>query len=179
MNGALASRYAAALADVAFDQKSGDRVKKDLAAFVDTFFGSADLRNFIESPAVGPEMKHKVIEQVAARMDLAPAVRNFAYVIVNHRRTEMLREIQQAFETELNARLGIAEAEVISARELNAAERERMTKALERRTGKKIEARFHHDESLVGGAVVRVGSTVYDGSVREQLTRLREQLETE
>ena len=179
MNGALASRYAAALADVAFEQKSGDRVKKDLAAFVDTFFGSADLRNFIESPAVSPEMKHKVIEEVAAKMNLAPAVRNFAYLIVNHRRTEMLREIQQAFETELNARLGIAEAEVTSARELNAAERERMTKALERRTGKKIEARFRHDESLVGGAVVRVGSTVYDGSVREQLTRLREQLETE
>jgi F-type H+-transporting ATPase subunit delta len=179
LNGALASRYAAALADVAFEQKSGDRVKKDLAAFVETFFGSADLRNFIESPSVGPEMKHAVIEEVSAKMDLAPAVRNFAYVIVNHRRTEMLREIQQAFETELNARLGIAEAEVTSARELSASEKERMTKALERRTGKKIEARFRQDESLVGGAVVRVGSTVYDGSVREQLTRLREQLETE
>ena len=179
MNGALASRYAAALADVAFEQRSGDRVKKDLAAFVGAFFDSADLRNFIESPAIGPEMKHTVIEELAAKMDLAPAVRNFVYVIVNHRRTEMLREIQQAFEAELNARLGIAEAEVTSARELNAAEKERMTKALERRTGKKIEARFRQDESLLGGAVVRVGSTVYDGSVREQLTRLREQLETE
>ena len=179
MNGALASRYASALADVALEQKAGDRVKSDLAAFVDTFFSSADLRNFIESPAVGPEMKHKVVEELAARMDLTPAVRNFAYILVSHRRTEMLREIQQAFGTELNARLGIAEAEVTSARELNAAERERVTKALERRTGKKIEAQFRCDESLVGGAVVRVGSTVYDGSVREQLTRLREQLETE
>ncbi len=179
MNGALASRYAAALADVALEQKSGERVKKDLAAFVDTFIASADLRNFIESPAIGPEMKHKVIEEVAAKMDLAPAVRNFAYLIVDHRRTEMLREIQHAFETELNARLGIAEAEVTSARELSSAEKVRVTKALEQRTGKKIEARFLHDESLVGGAVIRVGSTVYDGSVREQLTRLREQLETE
>jgi F-type H+-transporting ATPase subunit delta len=179
LNGALASRYAAALADVALEQKSGDRVKKDLSQFVDTFFSSADLRNFIESPAVGPQMKHRVIEELAARMDLAPAVRNFAYVLVNHRRTEMLREIQQAFETELNTRLGIAEAQVTSARELNAAERERVTKALERHTGKKIEARFRHDESLIAGAVIRVGSTVYDGSVREQLTRLREQLEME
>ncbi|HEX4002070.1 MAG TPA: ATP synthase F1 subunit delta [Candidatus Acidoferrales bacterium] len=179
MNGALASRYAAALADVALEQKSGPRVKKDLAAFVDTFVASADLRNFIESPAVGPEMKHKVLEELAAKMDLAPAVRNFAYLAVDHRRTEMLREIQQAFETELNARMGIAEAEVTSARELSSAEKEQLTKVLERRTGKKIEARFRHDESLVGGAVIRVGSTVYDGSVREQLTRLREQLEME
>jgi F-type H+-transporting ATPase subunit delta len=179
LNGALLTRYAAALADVAVEQKASDRLKKDFAAFVETFFGSDDLRNFIESPSVGPEMKHKVIEEVAARMDLAPAVRNFAYVLVDHHRTEMLRDIQAAFETELNARLGIAEAEVISVRELNAAERERMTKALERRTGGKIEARFRHDGSLVGGAIVRVGSTVYDGSVREQLTRLREKLETE
>lgn len=179
MNGALASRYAAALAGVALEQQSGERVRKDLAAFVDTYAGSADLRNFIESPAVGPEMKHKVIEDLAAKMNLATPVRNFAFLLVKHRRTEMMREIQQAFETELNARLGIAEAEVVSARELSAAERDRLTKALERRTGKKIEARFRQDESLVGGAVIRVGSTVYDGSVREQLTRLRERLETE
>jgi len=179
LNGALASRYAAALADVSLEQKSGERVKKDLAAFVELFFASADLRNFIESPAVGPELKHKVIEELAQRMNLAPAVRNFAFLVVDHRRTEMIREIQQAFETELNARLGIAEAEVTSARELSSAEKEQVKKALERRTGKKIEARFLQDESLVGGAVIRVGSTVYDGSVREQLTRLREQLETE
>jgi F-type H+-transporting ATPase subunit delta len=179
LNGALATRYAAALADVAVEQKAGDRVKKDFTSFVETFFGSADLRNFIESPAIGPEMKHKVIGELAARMNLTPAVRNFAYVLVDHRRTEMLREIQAAFESELNARMGVAEAEVTSARVLNAAERDRMTKVLERRIGKKIEARFRQDESLVGGAVIRVGSTVYDGSVREQLTRLREQLETE
>ena len=179
MNGALASRYAAALADVAIEQHAGDRIKSELASFAETFSSSADLRNFIESPAVGPEIKHKVIEELAEKMNLAPAVRNFVYLLVNHSRTEMLGEIQQAFETELNARLGIAEAEVISARELSAGEKERVTKALERRTGKKIEARFRQDQSLVGGAVARVGSTVYDGSVREQLTRLRERLETE
>jgi F-type H+-transporting ATPase subunit delta len=91
----------------------------------------------------------------------------------------MLREIQQAFNTELNARLGFAEAGVTSAHALSDEEKQRLTQALQQRTGKKIEARFAEDRSLVGGVVVRVGSTVYDGSVREQLTRLREQLETE
>lgn len=176
---AVASRYAAALADVALEQKSADRVKRDLAAFTDAFFSSADLRIFLESPAAARELKQKVVETLAARMDLAPAVRNFVHVLVDHRRMEMLREIQRAFHEELNSRLGIAEAEVISARELSAGEKKQLTAALERRTGKKIEARFRGDESLVGGIVVRVGSTVYDGSVREQLTRLREQLEEE
>lgn len=179
MNDAVASRYAAALADVALERKNADAVKIDLAAFVEAFLSSADLRNCLESPAVSHEAKRNVVEKLGERMNLAPAVRNFVYLLVDHRRTEMLREIQQAFQTELNARLGIAEAEVTSARELSAAEKGQLTAALERRTGKKIEARFRKDESLVGGAVVRVGSTVYDGSVREQLTRLREQLEAE
>jgi len=179
LNGAVSSRYASALADVALEQKSADRVKRDLDAFVEAFFSSGDLRVLLESPAVGHEAKRRVVESVAARMEIVPAVRNFVYLLVDHRRTEMLREIRDAFQTELNARLGIAEAEVISARELDAKERETLTAALERRTGKKVEARFRKDESLVGGTVVRVGSTVYDGSVREQLTRLREQLESE
>jgi F-type H+-transporting ATPase subunit delta len=179
LNGAVSSRYAAALADVALEQKSADRVKRDLTAFTNAYDSSADLRTSLESPAVGREAKLQVVQKIAARMDLAPAVRNFLCVLVDNRRTEMLGEIQQAFQLELNARLGIAEADVTSSRELSAEERKQLTAALENRSGKKIEARFHEDQSLVGGAVVRVGSTVYDGSVREQLTRLREQLEAE
>ena len=179
MNGAVSSRYAAALADVALEREDADRVKNDLAAFTAAYDSSADLRTSLESPAVGREAKLQVVQKIAARMDLAPAVRNFICVLVDNRRTEMLGEIQQAFHLELNARLGIAEADVTSSRELSAEERKQLTAALEKRSGKKIEARFHEDESLVGGAIVRVGSTVYDGSVREQLSRLREQLEAE
>jgi F-type H+-transporting ATPase subunit delta len=179
LNGALSSRYAAALADVALEQKNADRVKRDLASFVDTYDSSADLRNSLESPAVGREAKLRIVQKIAERMDLAAPVRNFVCVLVDNRRTEMLREIQQAFLVELNARLGIAEADVTSSQVLSAEERKQLVAMLEKKTGKKIEAHFHEDQSLVGGAVVRVGSTVYDGSVREQLTRLREQLEAE
>jgi F-type H+-transporting ATPase subunit delta len=179
LSGAVESRYAAALADVALEQQDADRVKRDLGSFFEAFVSSPDLRELLESPAVGPELKHKVVEEVAARMELVPAVRNFLYLLVNHHRTEMLGEIQGAFHAELNLRLGIVEADVTSARELSSEERKQLTGALERRTGKKIDARFRRDASLLGGTVVRLGSTIYDGSVREQLTRLREQLETE
>lgn len=179
MNEAVASRYAAALVDVAMERHEADRVKADLAAFTDAFYSARDLRNLLETTAVGVEEKRKVIEALAGRMELTPAVRNFIMILVDHRRTDLLREIEQAFQSDLNARLGIAEARVTSARDLNDDEKRRLTEALERRTGKKIEARFHKDESLLGGAVVQVGSTVYDGSVREQLDRLRQQLEME
>jgi F-type H+-transporting ATPase subunit delta len=98
---------------------------------------------------------------------------------VLNRRTHLLREIQQAFLFDLNARMGIAEAVVQSARELSATEKEQLIRALEQRTGKKIQVQFGEDGSLLGGVVVRVGSTIYDGSVREQLTQLRQNLEAE
>jgi F-type H+-transporting ATPase subunit delta len=176
---AVAERYAAALADVALERKSGEAIRKDLAAFVETFLGSADLRNALESPAVDGTVKNKIITAVAAKMGLNDAVRNFICLIVDHRRTHLFQEILPVFSTELNKRLGIAEAEVTTARSLSDSEKKDLLSVLQRRTGKKIEAHFAEDASLLGGAVVRVGSTVYDGSVREQLNRLREQLETE
>jgi F-type H+-transporting ATPase subunit delta len=176
---ATAQRYAAALADVAMEHKSAEAVKRDLAAFVEMFFTSSDLRNALESPAVNREVKLKVITTIAATMGLNTAVRNFVCLVVDHRRTEMLREMDRVFATELNKRLGIEEAEVTSARELSGAEKKELTTVLERRTGKKIEARFQEDKALLGGAIVRLGSTIYDGSVREQLNRLRERLEAE
>lgn len=176
---AVVQRYAAALADVAAERKIGDVVRRDLNAFAETFSSVADLRNALESPALNAEVKRRVIEDLAAAMKLDSAVRNFVFLLVDHRRTELLPEIQQAFREELNARLGIVEAEVTSARELSAGEKKELTSVLEQRTGKKIEARFQEDGALLGGAIVRLGSTIYDGSVRDQLNRLREQLEME
>ncbi|HYL68379.1 MAG TPA: ATP synthase F1 subunit delta [Candidatus Limnocylindria bacterium] len=176
---ATAQRYAAALADVAMEHRSAETVKRDLAAFVELFFTSTDLRNALESPAVNREVKVKVITTIAGKMGLNEAVQNFICLVVDHRRTEMLREMVEAFGEELNKRLGIEEAEVTSARELSVAEKKVLTGVLERRTGKKIEARFREDSALLGGAIVRLGSTIYDGSVREQLNRLRERLEAE
>jgi F-type H+-transporting ATPase subunit delta len=175
----LTQRYAAALADVAAERKIGDVVRRDLDAFAEAFSSVADLRNALESPALNAEVKRQVIEKLAAAMKLDVSVRNFIFLLADHRRTELLPEIQQAFREELNARLGIAEAEVTSARELSAGEKKELTSVLEQRTGKKVEARFQIDGALLAGAVVRLGSTIYDGSVRDQLKRLREQLETE
>jgi F-type H+-transporting ATPase subunit delta len=175
----VAERYAAALADVAAERKNSDEVRRELETFVEAFFSIPDLRNALESPALNAEVKRKVIAEIAAKMGIHSEVRNFIYLVVDHRRTEMLPQIQEAFREELNARLGIVEAEVTSARELSAGEKKELTSVLEKRTGKKVETRFQEDRELLGGAVVRLGSTIYDGSVRDQLDRLREKLETE
>jgi F-type H+-transporting ATPase subunit delta len=175
----VAERYAAALADVAVERKNSETIKRNLAAFVEAFSSVADLRNALQSPALNAEVKRKVIAELAGKMGLDAAVRNFIYLVVDHRRTEILPEMEEAFLSELNERLGIVEAEVTSAHELNDDEKRQLRTVLEQRTGKKVEARFEIDGALLGGAVVRLGSTIYDGSVRDQLKRLREQLETE
>jgi F-type H+-transporting ATPase subunit delta len=176
---AVAERYAAALADVAVAHQSGEAVRKDLASFIAVYSESADLRNALETPSLEQDLKTKIVQSIAAKMGLNDAVRNFVILIVSHQRTHLLHEIDQAFVSELNSRLGIEEAEVTTARQLSDAEKEELLSVLERRTGKKIEAKFVADQSVLGGAVVRVGSTVYDGSVREQLNRMRERLEAE
>jgi F-type H+-transporting ATPase subunit delta len=175
----LTKRYAAALADVALERDNAAEAKEGLAGFVGAFSASLDLRNFLASPAVPKPAKQAVIEKLGARLRLSPAVRNFLFLIVDHRRMGLLGEIRQAFETELDARLGIAEAEVTSARDLTDGEKKDLTETLARLTGKRIEARYGLDAGLIGGAVVRIGSTVYDGSVRQQLQRLRARLEAE
>ncbi len=174
---AAAERYAAALASVALERKRD--LQGDLSAFVDVFFSSAELRNALESPAVSREVKERVIREITEKIGIDETVRNFIYLVVAHRRTKLFREILAALEKQLNMRMGIAEAEVSSAKELSDAEKKELTAVLERRTGKRIKAQYREDEALLGGVVVRVGSTIYDGSVREQLNRLREQLETE
>jgi F-type H+-transporting ATPase subunit delta len=176
---AIAQRYASALADVALAQGAAEEVKRDLAGFTAVFEESADLRNFLASPAVGAENKRGVIEKLAARIGASQMVRNFLFVMADHRRAQELPQILQAFETELRTRQGVAEAQVTSPAELTAAEKQELLRELERLTGKKIEARYTIDPALMGGASVQIGTTIYDGSVREQLNRMREKLASE
>jgi len=176
---AVAERYAVALADVATAHSTGETIRQDLASFLAEYTQSADLRNALETPSLDHEVKNKIIAAVAAKMGLNAEVRNLVSLVVSHQRTHLFREINDAFATEMNRRSGIVEAEVTTARPLSDTEKKELLAVLARRTGKKIDAQFAEDKALLGGAVVRVGSTVYDGSVREQLNRMRERLESE
>lgn len=175
----LAQRYASALVDVAIEQRTAEHVKDELATFVHLLETSADLRNFLASPAVARPSKGVVIEKLVARLGASQTLRNFLLVLVDHRRSALLPEIRLAFEGLLHARMGVAEAQVISADELSDKQKTELTQVLERLTGQQVETRYEVDSRLIGGAVVRIGSTIYDGSVREQLDRLRAQLTSE
>lgn len=172
-------QYANALADVALAQGPADPALKQLADFGTAFAGSSELRNFLTSPAIPREAKHGVIEKIASRFGAGKIIRNFLFVIADHQRTHTLPEIIAAFEDVIRQRQGIAEAEISSAVELNAAQKKRLAQTLERITGRRIQAKYSLDPALLGGAVVRVGDTIYDGSVRNSLNEMRARLTAE
>jgi F-type H+-transporting ATPase subunit delta len=169
-------QYANALADVALAQGAADSTLKQLGDFGAAFSVSAELRNCLASPGVPRDAKHAVIEKIAARVGAGKIIRNFLFVIADHRRTHILPEIIATFVDVVRQRQGMAEAEISSAAELSAAQKKKFAQTLERLTGKKIQAKYLLDPSLLGGAVVRVGDTIYDGSVRNSLNELRARL---
>ena len=169
-------QYANALADVALAQGAADTALRQLGDFAAAFGVSAELRNFLTSPGVPREAKHDVIEKIAGRIGAGKIIRNFLFVVADHRRTHILPEIVASFEEVIRQRQGIAEAEISSAIELSAAQKKGFAQTLERLTGKKIQAKYSLDPALLGGAVVRVGDTIYDGSVRNSLNEMRARL---
>jgi len=115
-----------------------------------------------------------LLDAIVHREGIEPHVRNLMAVLIDHRRVQFLARITEQLEKELDARLGFAEAHITSARELADSEKRALEAQIEKVTGKKIRARFGLDASLLGGAVVRIGSTIYDGSVKGQLEKIRE-----
>ena len=172
-------QYATALADIAMAQGVADAVAQQLVGFGALYAESAELRNFLSSPAVTREAKHRVIEKLLARVGGSKVVRNFLFVVIDHQRTYLLPEIIAAVQEEIKKREGITEAQVSSAVELSKAQKAEMEFTLERLTGKRVEAKFSLEPSLLGGAVVRLGDTVYDGSLRSRLNNLRARLASE
>jgi len=175
----LAQRYARALADVVSSPAVGGdpgAVLSQLRQIEQMIVGSADLRNALLSPAIPPSRKRAVLERLMLPMGVSKQVRNLVFVVIDHRRVHQFSSIIDSFEALMDERQGFVQADVSSAMDLTEAQQSSLASQLSRLSGKKAKLRFRTDPALVGGVVARLGSTVYDGSVRGQLDRLRVKL---
>lgn len=171
---AIGNRYARAFVDVVFARKlDANAIAESLDTLAQLFAGSAELRTLFDNPAVPAEQKLKLVDSLAQRVNVSREVRNFIAILIDKRRIGLLSEIAQQFKTEMNERLGFAEADVVSARELASDERAQLEQQISAASGKKVRARYRKDATLLGGVLVKVGSTVYDGSVRGRLERMK------
>lgn len=173
----ISLRYAHAFASVAesshLDTGAAQQQMKDFAG---TLADSHELREVLMNPSIANEQKLKVLDAIAGRIGMFPQVRNFIAVIMDHHRLMELDEILSEYALVADADAGFADAEITSAHALNDADRAELEAQVSKLAGGRVRATYFEDPSLLGGAVVRVGSTVYDGSIRGQLAQMKQRL---
>ena len=172
-----APRYARAFAEVAeaarLDSAAVQSQLRDLSA---TLAGSTELREVLENPSIETSGKLKVLDGIAGRLGMLKQVRNFVAVILEHHRLDELDEILAEYKRLVDEHDSAVEAQITSARTLNAEDRAQLEAQIVKLAGARVRAKYSEDASLLGGAVVEIGSTVYDGSVKTQLQQLKQRL---
>jgi F-type H+-transporting ATPase subunit delta len=170
-------RYAHAFASVAASSHLDTAaVQQQLNDFNGTLAGSRELREVLMNPSIPTEQKLKVLDAIAGRIGMFPQVRNFIAVIMGHQRLHELSEILAEYHAVVDEQSHMAEAEITSAHPLNDKDRAELEAQVAKLAGGRVRATYHQDATLLGGAVVRIGSTVYDGSIRAQLQQLKQKL---
>jgi F-type H+-transporting ATPase subunit delta len=174
---AFVARYATAFAEVVTAAKlSTDAIDGQLSDFLATWNASPELRAFFVNPAVPAAQKVAILDKLNAKLTMQKELRNLIAVLINNDRIGHVSEVAAAYRRILQDQLGIRPAEIVTARELSDEERSALVADVAKMAGAKIDASFTLDKSILGGAVIRIGSTVYDGSVRGRLDRLKETL---
>jgi F-type H+-transporting ATPase subunit delta len=172
----IARRYAAALADVVMQSGETETVKGELKTWEDLIESNVDLQNAFGNPAIAHLKKEGVLEGLIGKAKPTRTTSNFLRVLLQNSRLMDLPAINERFASVIEERTGLVQAFVSSAHELSEDQKKELVANLEKLTGKKVTLNFEINSGLIGGVVTRVGSTVYDGSVRTQLENLKETL---
>jgi F-type H+-transporting ATPase subunit delta len=176
---AVLGRYARAYAEVTVTHKlNPEKTVAEFQQMADVVNSSRELRNVLQNPAVSREQKLNLLDSIIQHIGASKMLRNFLAVLIDHRRIGNIGDLLEQFKRELDRRLGIADAKVSSVRELSSAEKKSLEQQLAVLTGKVVRATYSQDAALLGGVLVRVGSTIYDGSVQGRLQRMRQELAT-
>jgi F-type H+-transporting ATPase subunit delta len=172
----VARRYALALADVVAKNGDTEIVKTELKSWEELINANSDLQSAFANPAIAHLNKEKVLESLLSKTKPSKTTANFLRVLLRNSRLTNLHEINEKFASVLDERRGVVGGRITSARALSEAEKAELLASIAKMTGKQINLTFEVDETLIGGVVTRIGSTVYDGSVKTQLENLKKEL---
>ncbi|HZH90730.1 MAG TPA: ATP synthase F1 subunit delta [Pyrinomonadaceae bacterium] len=172
----MARRYAAALADVVIAQGEAREVQEELNIWAQMMEDNSGLLEVFRNPTIPYEQKRNLLNTLIARTRVRPTTANFLQVLLQNHRLSELKEINERFALQLDERSGVVSAQVTTARVVPEATKETLRAQIGTLTGKKVRLQFAVDEELIGGIVTRIGSTVYDGSVRTQLQQIKQKM---
>jgi F-type H+-transporting ATPase subunit delta len=170
-----ANRYATALIDVLYPDKAEAGLQQ-LLDFAALLKEQPDSRRFLENPTMAGERRNRFLKEISAALGFDRRVANLISLLADRNRLPILNEIIAEYQRLLDKRLGIVSAHVTAARALDPAQQREMARALEQVTGKRVRMEVAVDSSLIGGVIAQVGSTIYDGSVRQQLEAFKTRL---
>ena len=173
---AVARRYAVALADVVTSRGEAQEVREELSGWEAMTRANAQLLEVFRHPTIPYEQKRGVLNELVRRSRVRPTTANFLQVLLQNHRLADLSEINRQFAQELDRRAGVVTAEVTTARAVPPEAQEALRARLAQMTGSKVRLQFAVDDALIGGVVTRIGSTLYDGSVRGQLQQVRQRM---
>src|SRR5205809_21887 len=172
----VARRYAFALADVVAESGEAREVQQELKAWEQMLATNDNLRIAFANPTVPLDQKRAVLNRLIEISRPRATTTNFLKVLLQNQRLTELSEINKRFDQVLDERAGLVAATVTTARPIPKDVHDRLEGTLTSLTGKKVRIDFENDPELLGGVVTRIGSTVYDGSVRNQLQQIKERM---
>lgn len=172
----IARRYSTALADIVLETGESDLVRDELSRWSEIFAASPDLQNVFSNPAIAHKNKETLLEGLIAKTRPSKTIANFLRILLRNGRIAEIGHINDRFDTVIQERGGVVGAKITTSRELPESERTAFQANLENLTGKRVNIDFVIDKDIIGGVVTRIGSTVYDGSVKTKLENLKAEL---
>ena len=172
----IARRYAAALADVVLERGEANLIQQELQQWSQLILGNENLQEVFRNPTIALDNKRAVLKQLIERTKPQQTTANFLKVLLHNQRLAELPEINRKFAEILDQRAGMVAATVTTARPVPQEIQARLSEKLVSVTNKKVRLNFEQDPELIGGLVTRIGSTIYDGSVRSQLQQIKEKM---
>ena len=174
---ASAGRYARALLDVVIKEGNPEQVEEELATLAGLFAGNSELQKALANPAVPVAAKRKVVESIVSRATPTPALGKLLLMLADRDRLTLMPELAEVYRERLMEHRQVIRAEVTTAVPISADRVAQFEKRIAAATGRRVTMTASVDPALIGGAVARVGSMVYDGSIATQLSKMRARLE--
>jgi F-type H+-transporting ATPase subunit delta len=171
----VAIRYAKALMDVLYPEKA-EAGAEQLRSFAALLAEQSDAKKIFENPAISAHNRKGLLREISEALEFDRHVASFADILIERNRLGLLDEIIRVYQRLLDERFGLVRAVITTAQPLDAVQRAELAAKLESMTGKQVRMEMEVDPSLIGGVVARLGSTIYDGSVRQQLQTFKRRL---
>ena len=172
----IANRYAKALVDVVSKSGETQAIADEIKGFADLLAHNTELHDVFASPVIALDRKKAILSDILGKLQLSQTSNNFLQLLLKNQRLHEIAVVQTSLARELDVRGGIVSADITTARELAANEKETMLNQLQAATGKKVRANFKTDPDIIGGVVTHIGSLIYDGSIKNQLAIMKQQL---